>query len=240
MIYDSILKTKKKQLALLIDPDKHNEKSLIEVSKLAQLHKVDFILVGGSLLSNDISESIQTIKKEYSSPVILFPGSASQVSPYADAILFLSLISGRNPEFLIGNHVIAAPAIKKSQLEVIPTGYILIDCGATTSVEYMSNTRPIPAHKPDIAIATALAGEMLGLQLLYIEGGSGAQTHINPQIIRGIKQNCSIPIIVGGGIRTPETLHAIYEAGADIAVVGTIIEKNPAILERMMQIADCF
>lgn len=236
MIYDSFTQQNSKKLALLIDPDKHSHDSLLEVSRLAEKSKVDFIFVGGSLLNSDISLTVLLIKECYSGPVILFPGHATQVTPEADAILFLSLISGRNSEFLIGNHVIAAPIIKQSNLEVIPTGYILIECGKTTSVEYMSNTRPIPNNKPDIAIATALAGEMLGLKAIYIEGGSGAQESVNPEIIQGVKENCSIPIIVGGGIRSIEVLQKVFDAGADIVVVGTIIEKEPRLLPEMMKI----
>lgn len=238
MVYNYFTETNTKKLALLIDPDKHTHDSLVEISRLAEKVHVHFIFVGGSLLNSDITDTIFVIKECYSGPVILFPGHATQVSPEADAILFLSLISGRNAEFLIGNHVIAAPAIKQSNLEVIPTGYILIECGKTTSVEYMSNTRPIPNNKPDIAIATALAGEMLGLKALYIEGGSGAQEIVNPDIISGIANNCSIPIIVGGGIRTTEALETVFDAGANIAVVGTIIEKKPELLAEMMKVVN--
>lgn len=235
MVYDIFLDTSEKKLALLIDPDKHSRDSLVEISRLAEKTKVHFIFVGGSLLHSDITETIFIIRECYSGPIILFPGHATQVSPEADAILFLSLISGRNPEFLIGNHVVAAPVIKQSNLEVIPTGYLLIECGKTTSVEYMSNTRPIPNNKPDIAIATALAGEMLGLKVLYIEGGSGAQEHVSTDIISGIASNCSIPIIVGGGIRNIQTLETILDAGANIVVVGTAIEQHPELLAEMMK-----
>ncbi|MCQ2960472.1 MAG: geranylgeranylglyceryl/heptaprenylglyceryl phosphate synthase [Bacteroidales bacterium] len=235
MIYESFTQNQKK-LALLIDPDKHNENSLHAISESAQKEGVDFIFVGGSLVTSSTSNTINIIKQSYKGPVILFPGNASQVSANADAILFLSLISGRNAEFLIGNHVLSAPVIKNAGLESIPTGYILIDCGKTTSVEYMSNTRPIPYNKPDIAVATALAGELLGLRAIYLEGGSGANTFVNPEIITRVKKACSIPIIVGGGIRTPETLQQIYESGADIAVVGTIIEKQPNLLSEMMAV----
>lgn len=234
MIYDEFTR-KQKQLALLIDPDKHTQQSLQEISQAAEAEQVHYIFVGGSLLTTDISECICTIKKWYTKPVILFPGHANQVSKQADAILFLSLISGRNAEFLIGNHVIAAPAIKQAGLEVIPTGYMLIECGKTTSVEYMSNTKPIPNTKPDIAVATAMAGEMLGLRALYIEGGSGADQTVDTTIIQKVTQACTVPIIVGGGIQTPEMLRTIFEAGANIAVIGTIIEQQPLLLKPMMQ-----
>ncbi|HPM12553.1 MAG TPA: geranylgeranylglyceryl/heptaprenylglyceryl phosphate synthase [Bacteroidales bacterium] len=223
-----------KQLALLIDPDKHTAQSLRSIAKSAQKLGVDYIFVGGSLLTTDISECVNAIKKVFLGPVILFPGHATQVTQYADAILFLSLISGRNPEFLIGNHVIAAPAIKQAGLEVIPTGYILIESGKTTSVEYMSNTKPIPRSKPDIAIATAMAGEMLGLRALYIEAGSGADESVDVELIQKIKQTCTIPIIVGGGIQTTQQLQDIYTAGADIAVIGTVIEQQPELLASMV------
>lgn len=237
MIYDSFLQTRK-QLALLIDPDKHTDESLRSISQSAENEKVDYIFVGGSLVSTSTEHSVSIIKEIYSGPVILFPGNACQVAPNADAILFLSLISGRNAEFLIGNHVVSAPIIKQSKLEAIPTGYMLIDCGGATSVEYMSNTRPIPYNKPDIAVATALAGELLGLKALYLEGGSGANTIVNPITIAQIKKHCSIPLIVGGGIRTIDTLKQVYDAGADIAVIGTIIEKDPTLLAAMKAVTN--
>jgi len=157
-----------KLFALLIDPDKHTQKSLAALSSLAEKNGVDLILVGGSLLNNNIDHSIQIIKKYTKIPVLLFPGSLLQITDKADGILLLSLISGRNPDLLIGNHVIASARIRKSNLEVFPTGYILIEGGKSTSVEYMSNTKPIPADKTDIAIATAMAGEMLGLRYIYL------------------------------------------------------------------------
>lgn len=239
MVYDLFLQ-KQKRLALLLDPDKHSDDTLREISAKAQREGVHFIFVGGSLVTSSTSHTIDVIKSEYSGPVILFPGNANQVSGNADAILFLSLISGRNAEFLIGNQVLSAPVIKHSCIEPIATGYMLIDCGKTTSVEYMSNTQPIPYDKPDIAVATAIAGEMLGLKALYLEGGSGAQTFVNPDIISSVKKSCSIPLIVGGGIRSCDTLRRVYECGADIAVVGTIIEKQPELLSEMMAVANQF
>lgn len=234
-MYDLFLQ-KKKQLALLVDPDKHSDKSLSIVAQSAQKEGVDYIFVGGSLVTTSTSHAIAMIKEHYFGPVILFPGNANQVTANADAILFLSLISGRNADFLIGNQVLSAPIIKNVNLEAIPTGYILIDCGKTTSVEYMSNTRPIPYNKPDIAVATALAGEMLGLKALYLEGGSGATSFVNPEIISRVKQVCSVPIIVGGGIKTPKALQTVFDCGADIVVIGTIIEKEPQLLPEMMKV----
>ena len=200
MVYESFLENRSKQLVLLIDPDKQTDDSLRSIATNAQECGVHSIFVGGSLVTSSTRNAIQIIKEHFHRPVILFPGNANQVCEGPDAILFLSLISGRNAEFLIGNHVLAAPIIKNLHIETIPTGYILIDCGGATSVEYMSNTRPIPYNKPDIAAATALAGEMLGLKALYLEGGSGA----------------------------------------DIAVIGTIIEKQPTLLSEMMAVVNDF
>jgi putative glycerol-1-phosphate prenyltransferase len=232
MIYDSILhKTGKfKQLALLVDPDKVEEGSLMKILQVANHHRIDFILIGGSLISNPVDPVIDLIKGNSSIPVLLFPGSLLQISGHADGILLLSLVSGRNPDFLIGNHIIAAPLLKKSNLEIISTAYILIESGVSTSVEYMSYTKPIPSDKPDIAVATALASEMLGYKLIYLEAGSGARFHVPEAMIEGVKQAVTIPVIVGGGIRSKENAQDIYKAGADIIVMGNAIEKNPELL----------
>ena len=163
-----------------------------------------------------------------------------QISNDADGILFLSLISGRNPEYLIGNHVVAAPLLKKSKLEILPTGYILIESGNLTSVEYISNTLPIPANKVDIAVATAIAGEMLGNKLIYLEAGSGAKYHVNKNIISKVKENINIPLIVGGGIKTNEEISEVCKAGADIVVIGTAIEKEPDLLKNFSEIVHSF
>ncbi len=232
MIYDSILQKtgKHKQIALLVDPDKDEKDSLIKTLQVANQHSVDFILIGGSLISNPVDPVIDLIKGNSSIPVLLFPGSLLQISDHADGILLLSLVSGRNPDFLIGNHITAAPLLKKSNLEIISTAYILIESGVTTSVEYMSYTKPIPAEKPDIAIATALASEMLGYKLIYLEAGSGARSRVPETIISRVKQQISIPLIVGGGIRSKKDAGNVYKAGADIIVVGNAIEKNPELL----------
>lgn len=226
--------TNKKLFALLIDPDQHTEKSLKELVQLASKSNVNLILVGGSLLNNTIGVSIDLIKAHTNIPVVLFPGSLLQITDKADGILFLSLISGRNPDLLIGNHVIASSHIKRSKLEVLPTGYILIEGGKRTSVEYMSNTSPIPADKMDIAVSTAMAGEMLGLRYIYLEAGSGAKESINYEMIRDVKKNIGIPLIVGGGIKTAEDAKIISNAGADIVVVGTIVEENMSILPELV------
>lgn len=219
-----------KLFALLIDPDKHNHNSIDQTIHKANEAHVDFIFIGGSLLLSSIEESVKLIKKSTDIPVILFPGSLLQITSKADAILLLSLISGRNPDLLIGNHVIAASKIKQSGLEVLSTGYILIDGGKPTSVEYMSNTKPIPANKHDIALATAMAGEMLGQNLIYLEAGSGADSAISSELINKVSQNINVPLIVGGGIRTPEQATEVFKAGADIIVAGTIVEDNPDLL----------
>jgi putative glycerol-1-phosphate prenyltransferase len=238
MIFDLInhkIKNNKKLFALLIDPDHHHKESLKDLINKANQALVDLIFIGGSLLDCAIDPSIQFIKKHTSIPVILFPGSLLQLSSQADGILLLSLISGRNPDLLIGNHVAAAAYLKKSNLEILPTGYMLIEGGKTTSVEYMRNTKPIPADKPDIAVATALAGEMLGLKLIYLEAGSGAKTSLTTQMISQVKNNITIPLIVGGGIKSPGDIQRIVSAGADIIVSGTAMEQDPEILSSLVR-----
>jgi putative glycerol-1-phosphate prenyltransferase len=229
MLYDLIIKkqNKEKMVSLLIDPDNHDLESLDNIINIANLASIDFLLIGGSIITKSFNDKIDNIKKKTDLPVYLFPGNLLQLCDHADGILLLSLISGRNPELLIGNHVIAAPFLKNSHMEIIPTGYILIDTGSRTSVEYMSNTRPIPANKPEIAVATALAGEMLGHKLIYLEGGSGAEQTINKQLISEVKKNISIPLIVGGGIRSATQAHQIFKAGADVIVIGTVAEESP-------------
>ena len=236
MIYTDILsKLKSRKLfAILVDPDKHEEASLQQVAGLADESAVDFILVGGSLVSGSVDDTVQVLKERTRLPILLFPGNILQISPHADGILFLSLISGRNPEFLIGNHVIAAPVLKKIKLEVIPTGYILIENGRTTSVEYVSNTKPIPADKIDLTVATAIAGEMLGQKMLYLEAGSGALEPVNSGMIREVKNNTSIPLIVGGGIHSADQARQIYDAGADIIVVGSVLEENAGAFNALL------
>jgi phosphoglycerol geranylgeranyltransferase len=229
MLYNLILQkqNKEKMVALLIDPDNHDSESLENIVHIANLAGIDFLLIGGSIITKSFNDQITIIKKNTELPVILFPGNLLQLCNLADGILLLSLISGRNPELLIGNHVIAAPFLKISSLEILPTGYILIDTGNHSSVEYMSNTRPIPSNKPEIAVATAMAGEMLGQKIIYLEGGSGSEQTINKQLISEVKKNISIPLIVGGGIRTASQAHQIWNAGADIIVIGTVAEESP-------------
>lgn len=227
---------KKKKLALLIDPEKMSVENAVFISRSAQNSNFSFIFIGGSLVSELLDKYISAIKNSCSLPVILFPGSVYQVSDKADGILFLSLISGRNPEYLIGQHVIASPILKKTNLKILPAGYILIESGHVTSVEYMSNTKPIPANKIDIITATAIAGEMLGLKLIYLEAGSGAKNKVNSEIIKEVKKNISVPLIVGGGIRNTRQLKDVFKAGADVAVIGTAIENNPSLIKEMGEV----
>lgn len=235
--YNKIVEQKaqgKKSFALLVDPDKtsvHQAKQLIELSNKAL---VDFIFVGGSLLITDhLEEIVKLFKKESNIPILLFPGSPAQVTPYADALLYLSLISGRNPELLIGQHVISAPAIRKSGLEIISTGYMLIDGGSPTTASYISNSSPIPSDKNEIAACTAMAGEMLGLKLIYLDAGSGAMNPIPEAMLSAVSSQITIPLIVGGGITEPEKAYRNCMAGADMVVVGNAIEKDPGLIKEM-------
>lgn len=224
----------KKSLALLIDPDKGQEEDFKAMAKNAEASGVDYIFIGSSILLNGNFESCMAeLSRATQIPLLLFPGNNLQVSNKADALLLLSLISGRNPEMLIGRHVISAPMLKQSGLEIIPTGYMLIDSGAPTSVSYMSGTTPIPHDKTDIAACTAMAGEMLGLQIVYMDAGSGARYPVSPGMIRAVKGAVTCPLIVGGGIRSAEKAIELAEAGADIIVVGNAVEKDPAILKEI-------
>ncbi len=220
-----------KSFAVLLDPDKLDDHALKNIIKLSKESNVDYFFLGGSLLSKyNLPEIIDTIKVQTNIPVVLFPGGYLQVEPSADAILLLSLISGRNADFLIGQHVIAAPIIKQSKLEVLPTGYLLVDCGKQTTASYISNTTPLPYDKPSIAAATAMAGEMLGLKLMYLDGGSGAMQPISAQTISAVKKAVDCPLIVGGGLNSIDKTLAALNAGADLIVVGTGIESNPALM----------
>ena len=229
-IYD--LKVKgQKAFAVLLDPDKINLESFEAFLVVCVEQGVDFFFVGGSLITSHImGEMIYQIKKYTDIPVIIFPGSNIHIEPNADAILFLSLISGRNPEFLIGQHVVSAPILKKSGLEILPTGYILVDSGRQTTVSYISNTTPVPHDKPGVAACTAMAGEMLGLKLIYLDAGSGALMPVSPQMIAAVRQSIDLPIIVGGGINSIQKAQDALNAGADLIVVGNGIEQNPNIL----------
>ena len=234
MIYQALLTGRssgKKSFAVLIDPDKYQPELLSRVVKLSVEACVDFFFIGGSLLINDNHDRvISHIREHCRIPVLLFPGNNLQLSNKAHGILLLSLISGRNPEMLIGRHVISAPYLKASNLEILPTGYMLIDSGSMTTVNYMSNTTPIPAGKDDIAVCTAMAGEMLGMKLVYMDAGSGAQNAVPPTMIRSVKNAIGLPLIIGGGITTPSLAKTAFDSGAAMVVVGNAIEKDPSLI----------
>jgi len=236
-LYKDILNAKKsgeKKFAVLLDPDKVRLGKLDRVMDLAIDANVDYFFIGGSLIVNDmLDEVLKSIKQKCKIPMILFPGNSFQLSWKADALLFLSLISGRNAELLIGNHVIAAPYLKVSPLEIMSTGYMLVDGGIDTTVTYMSNTRPIPNNKEDIAVCTAVAGELLGMKLIYMDAGSGAKKPVPEKMIQSVSDVISVPLIVGGGISTPEKAEANCRAGADVIVVGNAIEKDPELIMDM-------
>ena len=224
----------KKSFAVLIDPDKVNLDNFSNLLNLCTEYGADYIFVGGSLITNYIiTEVITQIKKHTNIPVIIFPGNSLHIDNQADAILLLSLISGRNPEFLIGQHVISAPLLRKSGLEILPTGYMLIDSGKPTTVSYISNTTPIPHDKAGIAACTAMAGEMLGLKLTYLDAGSGAMNPVSPEMIAAVRQSVDTPIIVGGGINTAKKAKNALSAGADVIVVGNGIEQNIDLLQEI-------
>ncbi|MEC7646080.1 MAG: geranylgeranylglyceryl/heptaprenylglyceryl phosphate synthase [Bacteroidota bacterium] len=236
-IYNNIVankKIKKKSFALLIDPDKQDKKQLLSIIEKAKTAKTDYFFVGGSLLTHDsLDLCLNTLKENSNIPIVLFPGNAMQVNNKADGILFLSLISGRNADMLIGKQVITAPILKQSSLEVLSTGYILINSGKPTTVSYMSNTTPIPADKDTIAACTAMAGEMLGLKLIFMDGGSGAKNPISEQMIKTVRQSIDVPLIIGGGINSGEKAIANCKAGADIIVVGNAIEKDENLISEI-------
>jgi putative glycerol-1-phosphate prenyltransferase len=227
----------KKSIAVLIDPDKIGDASQLEpLLRLADENCVDYLFVGGSIVTtSNLSDVVRTIKENVAIPVVLFPGSALQIDPSADALLFLSLISGRNPDLLIGQHVVAAPILKNSKLEVLSTGYILINSGKTTSVAYISNTTPIPEDKYSLAACTAMAGEMLGLKLIYLDAGSGAEREVSKKMISSVRKAVNVPLIVGGGINTPQKAFNALEAGADLIVVGNALERAPELLTEIAE-----
>jgi len=236
-IYKSLEERKKtghKSFAVLIDPDKVNHSLLDELMDLSTSAHVDYLLVGGSLvISNHLDDVVKHIKDNCAIPVILFPGSPTQLSRYADALLYLSLISGRNPELLIGQHVVSAPTVRQSGLEILSTGYMVVDGGAPTTVSYISNASPIPYDKNEIAMCTAMAGEMLGMRLIYMDAGSGAKRPITESMIESVAQKIEMPLIVGGGILEPEKAYRNCKAGADVIVVGNAIEKDSSLIKEM-------
>jgi len=236
-LYKTFIERKKlgkKSFSVLIDPDKVTIKTIDQLVTLALDAKVDYFFVGGSLvISNHLDACIQQIKASCDIPVILFPGSPSQISSHADALLYLSLISGRNPELLIGQHVISAPLVKKSGLEIISTGYMVVDGGAPTTVSYISNASPIPSDKAEIAMCTAMAGEMLGMKLIYMDAGSGAKKPITESMIQVVASHIEVPLIIGGGITSPEKAYLNCKAGADVIVVGNAIEKDFSLIKEI-------
>ncbi|HLT74149.1 MAG TPA: geranylgeranylglyceryl/heptaprenylglyceryl phosphate synthase [Ohtaekwangia sp.] len=227
----------KKCIAILLDPDKIEDTlRILPLINLASESCVDFFFVGGSLITTpNLSQVVKEIKKNVNIPVVLFPGNNMQIDPSADALLFLSLISGRNPELLIGQHVVSAPIIRNTRLEVVPTGYMLINSGRLTSVAYISNTMPIPEDKYSLAASTAMAGEMLGLQCIYLDAGSGAEREISPKMIAAVRKVIQVPLIVGGGINTAQKAWNALEAGADMIVIGNALEKNPQLLTEISE-----
>ena len=231
------LKSQKKSgFAVLADPDKISPADMQHLARLCNDAQADYLLMGGSLLmAHQMELCIQRFKTESGIPVILFPGSPAQVTPYADALLYLSLVSGRNADLLIGQHVVSAPQVRASGLEVISTGYMLIDGGKQTTVSYMSHTMPIPSDKPEIALCTAWAAELQGKHIIYLDAGSGARKPVSEEIITMVSSHIDIPLIVGGGILTPEKVYANCKAGANLIVVGNAIERDPLLIKDMAQ-----
>jgi phosphoglycerol geranylgeranyltransferase len=222
----------RKALAVLLDPDDFEPARLRQLLLLTQQHPIDFFLVGGSLVLTEHQAALIALLKAEAPqvPVLLFPSHALHVDQAADGILLLSLISGRNPDFLIGQHVVAAPRLRQSGLQILPTGYMLVDSGRPTTASYISGTAPLPHDKPGIAAATAMAGEQLGLRLMYLDGGSGAQHPVSAAMIRAVRAAVDTPLIVGGGLNTGEKVYAALAAGADLVVVGNHLERDPGFL----------
>lgn len=231
MILRRIIEEKRKghkSVAMLIDPDKIDETRLLELCGVLKKSNISFILVGGSLITSDnLDFTVKTLKEKTGLPIILFPGNSLHICHHADAILLLCLISGRNPEYLIGQHVLAAPFLINSPLEIISTAYMLVDGGKPTTVSYISNTTPLPSDKPDIAAATAMAGELIGMKINYLDAGSGASNCIHSSIIKKVRKHTINPLIVGGGIDSIQKIENAFESGADIIVIGNAFERNP-------------
>jgi phosphoglycerol geranylgeranyltransferase len=232
--FNALKQTAQHGFAVLVDPDKVSPKQMERLAQLCNDALVDCLFIGGSLvLQHQLSTCINVFKENSPIPVLLFPGNPAQVVPEADALLYLSLISGRNAELLIGQHVVSAPMVKQSGLEILSTGYMVIDGGVPTTVSYMSHALPIPADKSDIALCTAWAGEMQGKHLIYMDAGSGAQKPISEEMILKVSSQTGIPLIVGGGIKTPEKVHANCRAGADLIVIGNAIEKDNSLIKEL-------
>lgn len=216
-------------VGVLVDPDRFDHVDHLQ----SQLSQIDFFLVGGSFISNDaMDKSIAAIRAICDLPVFIFPGDVNQWSEKADGLLFLQMISGRNPEYLIGQHIKAAPHLMKTQLNIVPTSYLLVDGGKMTSAEYISNTKPLPSDKGDLMLATALAGQYLGHQLCYIDAGSGAQKAVEAGILSKVCEHLNIPVLVGGGIRTKAQIAAYKKAGVKAVILGSILEQDPQFLNK--------
>ncbi len=234
-------RTGRKHFAVLLDPDNLDEAKCLHLLELSEASHVDFFFVGGSLITTQNQAGIIKLIKERSRiPVILFPSNSLHIDNQADGILLLSLISGRNPEFLIGQHVLSAPILKASNLHVYPTGYMLVDCGRQTTASYMSGTTPIPFDKAAIAACTAMAGELLGLKYMYLDGGSGAAKPISVEMITAVCEAVEVPVIVGGGINSADKAKAALDAGADVIVVGNHIEKSPGFLAEVSSVINSY
>jgi putative glycerol-1-phosphate prenyltransferase len=229
-ILDKINKSEP-MIAALFDPDSSDIKEIKNLVSIFEKSKIDLIFVGGSTTwKNNFHKCVHEVKAHTKLPIVIFPGSSSQISKEADAILFLSLVSGRNPEYLIGEHIKAAPILKNMEIEVIPTGYLLIEGGITTTVEFISGIKPIPQEKFDIARTIAYTAELLGMKLIYIDCGSGAKKSPDIKLIESVKNYINIPLIVGGGIRSIKEIEEKHKAGADIVVLGSILENEPELL----------
>ncbi|NLI16004.1 MAG: geranylgeranylglyceryl/heptaprenylglyceryl phosphate synthase [candidate division Zixibacteria bacterium] len=237
--YEQLLKIRQSHgcgFLVLLDPDRSPVKDLARFAALCDKSGADAFLFGSSIMvANDFEKSLLAVKKAVKKPVIIFPGSSTMISSRADALLFLSMISGRNPNLLIGEHVKAAPAIKKLGIEVIPTAYMLIESGVITSVAYLSNTFPIPNHKSDIACAHALAGQYLGMKLVYLEAGSGAEKPVPVEMVKKVSSYVEIPVIVGGGIRQAEHASQVARAGASFVVIGNALEDSPRMVKEFAE-----
>lgn len=228
------LHTSDRKLAVLIDPDKHDNDQLFDFAKDIERIEPDYLFIGGSLIfKSSVAEAAKIIKAVSNRPLILFPGHFTQLTHAVDGVLLLSLISGRNPDLLIGQHVLAAPMLKELGDKVKSTGYMLIDGGHATSVSYMSNTQPIPHDKLDIAVCTAIAGEALGMQYIYMDAGSGASRSIPREMIKAVSESIDIPLIIGGGIRETSQVEACWESGANLVVIGNALENHPTFFKQL-------
>lgn len=225
-------------IAQLVDPDDVADfDEVTDLVRRAEDAGVDLLFAGGSLITGSTEfDLVKALKEITDIPVVIFPSTPMQIHQSADAILFLSLISGRNPEYLIGHHVTAAPVLRKLRTEVIPVGYMLVDCGSATTASYISHTTPLPYNKPEIAASTALAGEMLGMRLLYLDGGSGADRTVSPAMVKAVRSWTNVPLIVGGGIKSPEQAEALIEAGADVLVSGNGSRDNPSLIRSLCEL----